>query len=181
MTTPPPAADDLSRRVGELNDSVDGLRKAHEENTAELRSKQAKSDLALKKVRRLGVAFAVFAVAGFVVAAGVISWIVRDSRWRADDEVRKDVVNCLNTNQARADRQLRDEQLGETLLEAAIGNTPAATPDEQLRRDLFVAQITAAYKQKLRETLPPALQQRDCSEAAVTAPTLVAGESKAER
>jgi predicted negative regulator of RcsB-dependent stress response len=174
----PPEPDDLGRRVDYLAESVNGLREAHEENTAELRTKQAKSDLALAGTRRQGKRLVVVAVVGFLVAVGFGLWIVRDARRQSAADVRNDIVNCLNTNRARADRQLRDEQLGETLIVAAIGNTPAPTQEEQMRRDLYVAQITANYKQKLRETLPPALQQRDCSEAAVTAPTLVGGESK---
>jgi hypothetical protein len=175
---PAPEPDDLGRRVDNLADSVNGLREAHEENTVELRTKQAKSDRALAETRRQGKRLAAVALVGFLVAAGFGLWIVRDARQQSADNVRNDIVNCLNSNRARAARQARDEQLGETLLVAAIGNSPAATPEEQMRRNVYVAQITAAYKQKLRDTLPPELQQRDCSEEAVTAPTLVGGESK---
>jgi hypothetical protein len=182
---PPPEPDDLGRRVDNLAESVNGLREAHEENTVaqreatlELRTKQAKSDLALAGTRRQGKRLVAVAVVGFLVAVGFGLWIVRDARRQADADVRNDIVNCLNTNRARAERQLRDEQIGEILLESAIGNTPAPTQEEQMRRDLYVAQITAAYKKAMQETLPPALQQRDCSEGAVTAPTLVGGESK---
>jgi hypothetical protein len=183
--TPAPGPDDLGRRVDNLVESVNGLREAHEENTAaqreatlELRTKQAKSDQALAATRRQGKRLVVVAVVGFLVAFGFGLWIVRDARQQSADDVRNDIVNCLNTNRARAERQLRDEQIGEILLESAIGNTPAATPEEQARRDVYVAQITAAYKQAMRDTLPAALAQRDCSEGAVTAPTLVGGESK---
>ena len=179
-----PAADDLSYRVGELNDSIQGLRDdvladraARLENTRVLQDKLTQSARALRATRRLWFGFAVLVLIGFVV-----NWLtVSHFRWiedqRQEDATRAAVVNCMNTNKAREARELRDEQLGGLLLDALGEIVPAATPEDLARRQDIISRVEAAYVQKLRDTLPVELQQRDCGEEAVTAPTLV-GESQ---
>lgn len=182
MPTTPPPEHDFGEKVDNLAASVDGLRDAvteervaREENTAAqheatqvLREKLSRSDRALRGTRRLGVAFAVLAVGGFLA----VLLVVRDTR-RLEDRRERDaiqtlVTNCELSNSARAARALRDEQLGGLLLDAAFGLNPAPTPEDAARRAGYVAQIKASYAQLARQTLPPELQQRDCSVRAVT-------------
>lgn len=163
MPTPPEI--ELGDRVDNLAASVDRLRNAHEENTRELRTKQAKSDRALTATRRQGVALAVVSVVGFLVVGSLIAWLRQDSLRRSDARDAAAVVSCLNANESRAAIELRFEQMIDQLGSLNAPSDPVAAAVRKQLIDQFITNFRAA--------MPAALQARDCSERAATQPTLV--------
>lgn len=172
MTTPTsPPADDPGQ-VAELNESVLGLRQdvrdlraTQDENTRaqrvtadELRTKQTKSDRALKAARRTGVALVIL-----VVLLLGLKW--RDDRQK--DEARDDaaVTSCLNANESRKAIVSMFEQL---IAQLGSLNTPSDPVAAELRR-----QAIASFNAEFVANVPPAMRPRDCSERAATSPTLV--------
>lgn len=161
--TPPEI--ELGARVDKLAASVNGLREAHEENTAELRTKQAKSDRALRATRRQGIVLAVVSVVGFVVLVGLIGWLRQDAIRRNNDRDAALIISCLNDNESRSAIEQRFEQMIAQLGSFNAPADPVAAAARQQLIDRFVAEF--------RESMPAALQARDCSERAATQPTLV--------
>jgi hypothetical protein len=158
--------DELSRKLDEIRAAVD---READSRVAEAEALRLKFYTARRSVHLSLVALIL--VVALVVVLVAVRW--RDDR--SQDQARTDllVAACLNTNAARQASQARIEQAGGLLLDALVEITPAASQAEKDRVNVLIAQVEASYVAKMRETWPVELRPRDCSEGAVTSPTVV--------
>lgn len=102
-----------------------------------------------------------------------------DAEQAAKERVNQLVVNCLNSNAARVDREKRDEELGGIVYDSLGEVVPApASPEAAAARQQLLDKAKSTFADKARASLPASLQPRDCSVEAVTNPSLV-GPAKA--
>lgn len=165
--------DNLAESVDNLRDAVYDEKEAREENTRVLLDKQSMSDRAMqatqqqaRRTRRQGIALAVVSVVAFLVVGGLIAWLRQDANRRSEARDAALVVGCLNANESRAAIELRFEQM---IIQLGSLNTPSDPAAVEARR-----QLIDGFVAEFRQSMPAALQPRDCSERAATQPTLVA-------
>lgn len=158
--------DELSHKLDQAIDAVD------RETQSRIREAEA---LRLKffTARR-----AMFMAAGAVTIVVALVLVLFVARWvddRHQEEARVDllVASCVNTNKARVANQARFEQAGALLFDALAEINPPASPEDAARIRGLLDKVTGIYVQKLRDTTPVEAQQRNCSEEAVTTPTIV--------
>lgn len=119
---------------------------------------------------RLSLATVGLLVALVLVLIGV-GWV--SDRHQEERTVNLLVAACVNTNKARAANQARFEQAGGLLFAALAELNPPADPAAAERIRGLLDKATGLYVQKMRDTIPVEAQQRNCSEEAVTTPTIV--------
>lgn len=187
--------DDSLRQV---RDSIDSERDARIEETAAQRATaealERKMTLANQAVatanaahERVKVIAIVAAVASVIAIAASIAAVLalvrlqgvvnqRDAEARHDEieRVNQLVVNCINLNTARIDREARDEQLGGVVYDS-LGEIipPAPTPEAAAARQQLLDRGKAVFAERARASLPESLKPRDCSVEAVTKPSLI--------
>lgn len=178
----------IDASLAETRVSIDGDRDARRAGEAVLNQKIVTAkEAATRSTRAVRAALAAIVVAvlfglvGFLVVHHQQDVIKRQQKeldafvQQAEaDRINELVKTCLNSNQARVDREARDEALGGLLLDTfAEIATPPTTPEAAATRQHQLDKGKGLFAEKARTTLPQSLQPRDCSVEGVTNPTLV--------
>lgn len=154
-----PAEQTLPGKVDLLTTAVDRATTAVERETA-----------ARHRSMRLTVAAMTL---GFLVFAALI-WVVRqDANHRESDRTAAAVVSCRNANASRTALEQRIENFGGLFIQALSEVSPVTTDDAAKQRQQVVEAITANVTKKMQDSVPPELQQRDCSPKAAVNPAPV--------
>lgn len=150
-----------------LDDVIVAVDRETDARLAEAEAMRLKYFTARRAMRRSWLAVAVAVVA---VAAGLIlQW--HDQREREDRQVRAAIVTCQGTNAARAALEERIESSGGVFADSLNAVAPIQ-PGQEEQRAALIQQLKDRYVQRMRDTVPPELGPKDCTERGVTAPTL---------
>ena len=167
----PAGVPDLTDRLRELTDSVDGLRQAVDEERAvradEIDATKRKFETAQRARKRSNLALGV-AVGAALLGALVSGWLairsMRETDARERDRVRAAVVTCENGNVTRAAIEARFQSLIDALIAAAA---PPATMEEAEARKERIDRFRAQFA---NDPAAAALAARNCSPRAASEP-----------